>query len=152
MRKSVSAGWVEKLVESWLRFQNNYRHSVVLSIYVTKNFYLLFTTHSIFLSNKKQLIKTIQRYKHLKDFTVVFSNKKIFFIVTSFVWHSKKFSQLGLTKALLDTYLVHKYQLFYKNETFPEFLMSCGHSIVTPIAQGIHTRKMEIPGLQYTFE
>ena len=28
MRKSVSAGWVEKLVESWLRFQNNYRHSV----------------------------------------------------------------------------------------------------------------------------
>ena len=31
MRKSVSAGWVEKLVESWLRFQNNYRHSVVLT-------------------------------------------------------------------------------------------------------------------------
>ena len=24
----MSAGWVEKLVESWLRFQNNYRHSV----------------------------------------------------------------------------------------------------------------------------
>ena len=45
----------------------------------------------------------------LKDCTVVFSNKKIFVIVTSFVWHTKKFSQLGLTKALLDTYLVHKY-------------------------------------------
>ena len=25
----MSAGWVEKLVESWLRFQNNYRHSVL---------------------------------------------------------------------------------------------------------------------------
>ena len=35
MRKSVSAGWVEKLVESWLRFQNNYRHSVVG--YLSKN-------------------------------------------------------------------------------------------------------------------
>ena len=39
MRESVSAGWVEKLVESWLRFQNNYRHSVIYKIGKQKQIY-----------------------------------------------------------------------------------------------------------------
>ena len=51
------------------------------------------------------------KVEHLKDCTVIFSNKNIFFIVTSFLWHTKKFFQRGLTEALVDTYLVHKYLL-----------------------------------------
>ena len=94
------------------------------------------------------------KVEHLKDCTFIFSNKNIFFIVTSFLWHTKKFFQRGLTEALVDTYLVHKYLL----HSFQKWNISWIFNVLwtwhcNPNCLGNNScKKMGLPGLQYIFE